>query len=86
MHFHFVTLSTHKPHPKASSPVIDWPTTIPRRTISLSFQICDDGFFVLNQRKSPEGPQDQLYGWQWTTGRLAMVGRMYLESILALMM
>jgi hypothetical protein len=71
MYFHFLSLSTNKPHPKAAVPVIEWPVPLARPEISLSFQICDDGFFVLSQGKRES--RDLLCGWQWTTGRLAMV-------------
>lgn len=72
MHFHLLTLSTFQPHPRAAETILDWPLTMARRKISLGFQICDDGFFVLNHN-IPGGPHDQLCGWQWTTGRLAVV-------------
>jgi hypothetical protein len=72
MLFHLLSLSTGLPHPMAATSPIEWPTALARRKISLSFQICDDGFFVLSQRNQREGT-DQLCGWQWTTGRLAVV-------------
>jgi hypothetical protein len=74
MHFHFFSLSTGQPHPKAAVNPIEWPTALARKKISLSFQICDDGFYVLSQRNQREGT-DQLCGWQWTTGRLAVVSQ-----------
>jgi hypothetical protein len=74
MHFHFLSLSTGQPHPKAAVNPIEWPTALARKKISLSFQICDDGFYVLSQRNQREGT-DQLCGWQWTTGRLAVVSQ-----------
>lgn len=72
MHFHLLSLSTHEPHPRASIPVLQWPVSLLRRNISLAFQICDDGMFVLSQN-IPGRPHCQLSGWQWTTGRLAVV-------------
>ena len=75
MHFHFLSLSTSQPHPKAAINPIEWPTALARKKIQLSFQICDDGFYVLSQRNQREGT-DQLCGWQWTTGRLAVVSQL----------
>ena len=74
MCFHFLSLSTFEPHPRAANPTLEWPVTLHRKKVSLGFQICDDGFFVLNHN-SPGGPDDQVCGWQWTTGRLAVVSR-----------
>jgi hypothetical protein len=79
MHFHFLSLSTGQPHPKAAVNPIEWPTALARKKISLSFQICDDGFYVLSQRNQREGT-DQLCGWQWTTGRLAVVSQSSLDK------
>ena len=72
MHFHLLALSSFEPHPRAADTILDWPLTMQRREISLGFQICDDGFFVL-KHNTRHGPHDQLCGWQWTTGRLAVV-------------
>jgi hypothetical protein len=72
MYFHLLSLSTFEPHPRAAQAIVAWPMTLPRRRISLGFQICDDGLFVLNH-KLPGGAHDQVCGWQWTTGRLAVV-------------
>ncbi|KAK8849728.1 hypothetical protein IAR55_005063 [Kwoniella newhampshirensis] len=74
LHFHLLKLSTFTPHPLAAQTVLDWPHTIHRnRGASLGFQICDDGLFVL--RNNVQGSRDQLCGWQWTTGRLAVTLR-----------
>lgn len=74
MFFHLLALSTFEPHPLARDKIIEWPGTIPRRQVQLGFQICDDGFFVLNHN-IPGGAHDQLCGWQWTSGRLGVVCR-----------
>ncbi|WWD20355.1 hypothetical protein CI109_104831 [Kwoniella shandongensis] len=74
LHFHLLTLSTFAPHPRAAQTVLDWPHTFNRnRHASLGFQICDDGLFVL--RNNVQSSRDQLCGWQWTTGRLAVTLR-----------
>jgi hypothetical protein len=72
MYFHLKSLSTFEPHPRAPADPLKWPQELPRRSVQLGFQICDDGLFVLrhNQRI---GSTDRLCGWQWTTGRLAVV-------------
>ena len=72
MRFHFLSLSTFESHPRAKRDVLDWPITLRMKDISLGFQICDDGFFVLNHNVM-DGPPDHICGWQWTTGRLAVV-------------
>ena len=72
MNFHLLTLSTFEPHPRAEHPILTWPMPFGRHRVSLCFQICDDGLFVLHHN-NPRGPHDQLCGWQWTTGRLAVV-------------
>ena len=76
MHFHLLTLSAFSPHPRAAQAILEWPETLLHPEISLGFQICDDGLFVL-RHNSRGGPYDQLCGWQWTTGRLAVVSEMW---------
>ena len=72
MLLHLMTLSTFEPHPRAPREPLKWPVDLPRRKVELGFQICDDGLYVLrhNQRL---GATDRICGWQWTTGRLAVV-------------
>ena len=76
MIFHFLSLETLEPHPLARSETLVWPEALIQPGISLGFQICDDGFFVL-KHNSPGGPYDQICGWQWTTGRLGVVSDHY---------
>lgn len=72
MYIHLVTLSTFEPHPRAKVPVLKWPETLARPRVTLNFQICDDGLFVM-LNNSFDGPVDSILGWQWTTGHHAMV-------------
>lgn len=72
MVIHLLSLSTFEPHPRASRPVLEWPVPLYRRKISLGFQICDDGLFILHHNQ-PGPSHDMVCGWQWTTGRLAVV-------------
>jgi hypothetical protein len=73
MLFHILTLSTFEPHPLAAESILTWPETLSRPRISLGFQIADDGLFVLKHNGGRNGSADQLYGWQWTTGRQGVV-------------
>lgn len=75
MHFHLLTLRTFEPHPRAQNAVLSWPIALTRKKVSLCFQICDDGMFVMHHH-TPGGPQDLVVGWQWTTGRLAVVSHL----------
>lgn len=72
MHFHLLSLETFEPHPLARKKVLEWPETLVVPRIELSFQICDEGLFVI-KHNTPDGPADLLCGWQWTTGRLGVV-------------
>lgn len=72
MLFHLFSLSTFEPHPRAAFETMTWPEALSQPRISLGFQICDDGLFVL-KHNAPGGPYDQICGWQWTTGRLGVV-------------
>ncbi|EIW71369.1 hypothetical protein TREMEDRAFT_27933 [Tremella mesenterica DSM 1558] len=76
MVFHLLSLSTFEPHPKATRPALEWPIILTKKKISLGFQICDDGLFVL-KHNARGGPKDQVCGWQWTTGRLAVTLRAF---------
>lgn len=70
--FHLLSLETLEPHPLARQQVLEWPIVHSRKEVSLGFQICDDGMFVLNHNIR-SGQYDQICGWQWTSGRLAVV-------------
>lgn len=72
MHIHLLSLSTFEPHPRAAHPVLRWPTGLSRRKVTLGFQICDDGLFVMSHNQHIS-VNDQINGWQWTTGRHAVV-------------
>jgi len=74
MHFHLLSLSTFQAHPLATKPILTWPIALTRPRVSLCFQICDDGLYVLHHH-TPHGPHDYLVGWQWTTGRHAIVSQ-----------
>ncbi|GFZ49682.1 hypothetical protein JCM24511_07084 [Saitozyma sp. JCM 24511] len=76
MVIHLLSLSTFEPHPRASRPVLEWPVPLYRRKISLGFQICDDGLFILHHNQ-PGPSHDMVCGWQWTTGRLAVTLRAF---------
>lgn len=73
MEFHLFSLSTFEPHPKAEQHIIEFPVHLKVKDITLDFQICDDGLYVLSKSMSTFGHAgslaDLLYGWQWTTGR-----------------
>lgn len=75
MYFHLITLSAAEPHPLAGTKILEWPNVLSAPDVTLSFQICDDGFFVMKHRPHRPGltEVDQVVGWQWTTGRQAMV-------------
>ncbi|KAL7425252.1 hypothetical protein Q5752_000940 [Cryptotrichosporon argae] len=74
LHFHLLALSTFEPHPLAAQPVLDFPDHVSRRRPSLGFQICDDGFYVL-YHNAGANVRDRVHGWQWTTGRHAVVAQ-----------
>jgi hypothetical protein len=83
MHFHLLSLSTNQSHPKAAVNPIEWPTALAKKEVSLSFQICDDGLYILSQRNQLEGT-DRLCGWQWTTGRHAVVSQSSIRASMVL--
>jgi hypothetical protein len=80
MLIHLLSLSTFEPHPRASRPILEWPVPLYRRKISLGFQICDDGLFILHHNQ-PGPSHDMVCGWQWTTGRLAVVSERESRSV-----
>lgn len=74
MKFHLLSLTTFERHPRARNGVLQWPVPITRRAVQLEFQICDDGFYVL-KKGGHQDDSEQIVGWQWTTGRLAVVAK-----------
>jgi hypothetical protein len=74
MKFHMLSLTTLERHPRAISQIIQWPVPLARKSIQLEFQICDDGFYVL-KKGGHQDDSEQICGWQWTTGRLAVVAK-----------
>lgn len=87
--YHLLSLSSAKPHPSASLPVVEFPpfTSIPMQCRQL-LQVMGDMLLVLVSRYSAqwivanigngfnlggEGHEEELVVWNWKTGRVIAV-------------
>ncbi|BEJ12414.1 hypothetical protein CspHIS471_0208740 [Cutaneotrichosporon sp. HIS471] len=74
MEFHLFSLTTYQPHSKAERHIIEFPQRLTLDEIMLDFQICDNALYIMSKGTGmfggPNSPNDVLYGWDWTTGRL----------------